>query len=146
MIPGVRGKRGVRTSPAGRMWRRVVSESDGCLIFTGSKDAKGYGQVTCMDAGRPLKAHRVAWESTVGPIPDGLCVLHRCDNPACVNPDHLFLGTVGDNNTDMTAKGRHANQQKTHCPAGHLYDETRLCRVCRRLRYTEKVARGRASS
>jgi hypothetical protein len=50
--------------------------------------------------------HRVAWKEWIGPIPDGLCVLHRCDNPPCFNPDHLFLGTKTDNHEDMVRKGR----------------------------------------
>lgn len=54
-------------------------------------------------------AHRAAWEDEHGPIPPGQCVLHRCDNPPCVNPDHLFLGTKGDNNRDRSAKGRTYN-------------------------------------
>jgi hypothetical protein len=57
--------------------------------------------------GRMHLAHRVAWGLERGPIPEGLCVLHRCDNPPCVRVDHLFLGTVGDNNADRDAKGRH---------------------------------------
>lgn len=55
-------------------------------------------------------SHRVAWTISHGPIPDGLWVLHRCDNPPCCNPAHLFLGTVSDNNKDMCAKGRHGSK------------------------------------
>lgn len=70
-----------------------------------AKTAFGYGR---MNAGRGvnLKAHRAAYLAWVGPIPDGLCVLHACDNPPCCNPAHLFLGTKQDNIADMTAKGR----------------------------------------
>jgi hypothetical protein len=63
-----------------------------------------YGQVSYR--GRPMRAHRTAWLLTNGPIPDGLLVLHRCDNPPCINPAHLFLGTHTDNMADRKAKGR----------------------------------------
>lgn len=80
-----------------------VSVSEGCWLWTGGKDPKGYGRTL-----RFHLAHRVSWELFVGPIPKGLCVLHECDNPPCVRPDHLFLGTNLDNVKDMVAKGRQA--------------------------------------
>jgi hypothetical protein len=97
----------------------------------------GYGRV---NVGKmPRLAHRVAFELFHGPIPDGLCVCHRCDNPQCCNPGHLFLGTLTDNNRDMTEKGRHHQAAKTHCPKGHPYTAEntywhpaagRQCRAC----------------
>src|SRR5687767_4720826 len=86
-----------------RFWEKV-RKTDGCWLWTASRNAKGYGQI--MYQRRPIHAHRVSWQLANGPIPDGLCVLHRCDNPQCVNPGHLFLGTIVDNNRDMFAKGR----------------------------------------
>lgn len=76
-----------------------------CWVWTKGKTAFGYGQF--MIARRATAAHRLAWELTHGAVPPARCVLHRCDNPPCCNPDHLFLGTRADNNADMVAKGRH---------------------------------------
>jgi hypothetical protein len=90
-----------------RFWSKV-SKSDKCWIWTISKDHAGYGYFSL--SGKTVKAHRVAWELTYGDIPDGLCVLHRCDNPSCVNPEHLFLGDTVINNRDRAAKGRNRDQ------------------------------------
>ena len=72
--------------------------------------AKGYGQLTRQRVSQ--KAHRVAWEIINGIIPDDLFVLHKCDNPSCVNPNHLFLGTNQDNHNDMVAKDRHTKGER----------------------------------
>lgn len=76
---------------------------DACHPWTAATD-KGYGRIGV--AGRSLKAHRVGWELLHGPIPPGLQVLHRCDNPPCQNERHWFLGTHADNMADKNAKGR----------------------------------------
>lgn len=81
----------------------------GCWLWTAALDHNGYGLIGSGGKhGTNLQAHRVSWELHCGPIPDGQCVLHRCDTPSCVNPDHLFLGTQIENLLDMTQKGRRA--------------------------------------
>lgn len=77
----------------------------GCQIWTASVDRFGYGRLTVN--GKTTHAHRASWECANGPIPDSLWVLHRCDTPPCINPDHLFLGTPADNVADMIRKQRH---------------------------------------
>lgn len=77
----------------------------GCWEWTGARSAKGYGVLNVRETSR--LASRVAWQLEHGKIPRGLYVLHKCDNPGCVRPSHLFLGTLADNNADMLAKGRY---------------------------------------
>lgn len=76
----------------------------GCWLFTGGSKNGHHGSLYYK--GEPWQAHRLAWTLTKGEIPKDLHVLHECDIPRCVNPQHLFLGTQQDNNTDMEAKGR----------------------------------------
>jgi hypothetical protein len=92
---------------AERFWS-FVQNNRGCWIWSGSRDRRGYGRIN-YDGSKPALAHRVAWELAHGAIPVGLHVLHRCDNPACVRIEHLFLGTDLDNVRDMDRKGRRVN-------------------------------------
>ena len=87
-----------------RFWAKVRLDEDGCWEWTAHRDRKGYGALG--RGGAVVKAHRLSWELHNGPIPIGMAVCHACDNPPCVRPDHLFLGTIGDNNRDMQLKGR----------------------------------------
>lgn len=89
-----------------RFWAKVV-KGDGCWVWAGAKDDRGYASLGV--AGRTDRGHRVSWKLAYGDIPQGLWVLHRCDNPPCVRPDHLFLGTARDNSVDMARKGRWGN-------------------------------------
>lgn len=89
-----------------RFWRLVnVGEDDACWTWTGTKNRTGYGYFKAPGR-RHIYAHRFSYELAHGPIPDGMVACHHCDNPPCVNPAHLFLGTYSDNTQDMLSKGR----------------------------------------
>ncbi len=105
-----RRKRGQRFwAPATDRFSAAVTKLDAksCWPWRGGKNGDGYGAIKVN--GVEMKAHRYAWILANGPIPDGLHVLHSCDNPPCCNPSHLFLGTIADNNRDRHAKGRSKN-------------------------------------
>jgi hypothetical protein len=94
-----------------RFWEKV-QKGEGCWAWTGAT-VYGYGRIGAGGTyGPALMAHRVSWELHNGPIPEGMNVLHRCDNPPCTNPEHLFLGTHADNVADKVAKGRGASRQR----------------------------------
>lgn len=91
--------------PVKRFNTKVDKENQGgCWIWTGAKKPSGYGNFYMRN--RYYNAHRASWEIHIGPVPDGLFVLHRCDTPSCVNPKHLFIGTPLENMQDMHKKGR----------------------------------------
>ena len=99
-----------------KFWSRV-NKTETCWNWTGPRDKKGYG-LGIYNKGRQPRIHRQSYELNIGPIPQGLHVLHKCDNPSCVRPDHLFLGTNFDNIQDRNKKGRmnHAKgEQVSHC-------------------------------
>lgn len=88
-----------------RLMSKVEQTPAGCFEWRGDT-LNGYGQMRYL--GKRQRTHRLSWIAHHGGIPPGLCVLHRCDNPLCINPEHLFLGTRLDNNADKTLKGRQA--------------------------------------
>lgn len=87
---------------------RVSEDTNGCWVWQRYRDPCGYGRFGMVGTPHVL-AHRLAYEAFVGAIPEGLHVCHRCDNPACCNPEHLFLGTHHDNMQDRSRKGRSAS-------------------------------------
>ena len=124
-----------------RLYSKTVKLENGCIEWIGCRDKWGYGQTTYL--GKPARTHRLAWMLENGAIPDGLWVMHKCDNPPCLNLNHIQLGTPRDNIEDMMSKGRYVSAKllKTHCLKGHAYDESntyitpkgkRDCRICRR--------------
>jgi len=88
-----------------RFYAFVQKGDCGCWLWTGYRDKDGYGTITI--DGRPIRAHRLAYEINKGEIPRKTLVCHSCDTPSCVNPDHLFLGTPKRNTGDMMSKWRH---------------------------------------
>lgn len=95
-----------RTIPfADRVTMHVVPDPvTGCHNFTGRLDSYGYAQIK--DKGKAILVHRWAWSQINGPVPDGLGILHKCDNRSCINPDHLYAGDQKQNMADMFARGR----------------------------------------
>jgi len=150
---------------ADRFWSKVQCLPGPCWLWTGTRQHNGYGRI--LVDGRMRQAHRVSYELTFGPVPAGLQVCHKCDNPPCVNPDHLFVGTQSDNLFDQGRKGRNALQvdpsrsvlaqrrrEMTHCKRGHSLaehariknDGKRECALCKLFRGERRRALARSGA
>ena len=123
-----------------RFHLNYIKDGANCWQWTGYKNSQGYGRIYIGRVSFP--AHRIAWHLANNYAePGDHLVCHSCDNPGCVNPDHLFLGTDSDNVKDMVDKSRHPAMTKTHCKKGHKLDglsfdnrrkkKVRYCRQCR---------------
>lgn len=124
--------------------RTIPEPNTGCLLWTETIRSNGYGAITFKN--KPILSHRLSWQISFGQIPKGVSVLHKCDVRACVNPDHLFLGTQKDNILDMMFKNRFPSANILKCKNGHTLNAEntyfrkdqgngkRICKVCRKLR------------
>jgi len=121
-----------------------VNKTDTCWLWT-AYTKQEYGQFSVRINGykKTYRAHRFIYEYFNGPIPEGMLVCHSCDVPACVNPNHLWIGTASENMIDCVNKKRHQHSKKTHCCRGHLFtinniyprlNNGRECRKCREIR------------
>lgn len=145
------GKMVVSEDVLKRFAQKVMVAENGCWEWIGANDRSfGYGILT-VNKNR-IRTHRLSWKFFHGEIKNGLCICHHCDNPLCVNPDHLFSGTQLDNIKDMELKNRRVSvlgmiqRRKTHCPKGHPYSgknlvlrfiknmQVRRCRICLKIR------------
>lgn len=143
-----KGTKGFKSRPLEeRFWEKVDKRGpDECWPWNASRDKNGYGHFG-IGNGRTTRAHRVSWQlANSSEIPAAMLACHTCDNPPCVNPAHIFIGTMADNLQDASAKGRvdpKGYGYWTHCKRGHEYTREntivrsngwRTCRSCRDMR------------
>ena len=120
-----------------RFWNKVNKGNENeCWEWVAGLDTPGYG-IFYPTRRRPIHASRYSWEIHNGEIPENICVLHKCDNPPCVNPNHLFLGTKKDNYQDMVTKGRQVVLRGEESPKSKLKEDD--IRSIRQMYKSEKM-------
>ena len=145
--------RGDRSSLS--LWEKIQEigytvDSDGCHIYNGYKNSNGYGQFRDKDSNKLTRTHREAYKQLVGDLDSTKVILHLCDNPPCMNVDHLYQGTQAENIKDMWSKGRAAKSDLKVCKNDHEYPDDRprginknRCRECAKERNRKYHARKR---
>lgn len=145
-----------KAAALGRLLSKCEVAESGCWVWMGSRNTLGYANTVLKN--QRWMAHRLAWVLAKGRIPTGKFICHKCDNPSCINPEHLFVGDHTENQRDMVAKGRHTKQVAV-CLRGHPFDTEntklytdchgsthRRCIECERGRWARERAAGSADA
>lgn len=145
-IPWNKGRYIIRKPLEDRFWSKV-EKTITCWLWTAGKNKAGYGRISTKDG--IILAHRLSLKLHGIELPENMNALHKCDVPACVNPEHLYVGTQKDNSRDTVTRRRHRNQNtnKTHCIYGHEFTQKntitekkgRRCRECNRIALRKRL-------